>query len=70
VGFVVDKTALEHVLSEYWSFPANSHSTDCFTLIIHHPGLVQYQIVADVPSGPSLAPPKETKKEGLPFGEV
>jgi hypothetical protein len=32
--------------------PANSHSTDCFTLIIiYHPGLVQW---ADVQSGLSL----------------
>jgi hypothetical protein len=35
---VVDKVVLGQVLSEY---PANSHSTDCSTLIIYHPGLVQ-----------------------------
>jgi hypothetical protein len=35
--FVVDKVALKQVFC-----PANSHSTDCSTLIIiYHPGLVQ-----------------------------
>jgi hypothetical protein len=42
VGFVVDKVALVQVFSEYVGFPsANSYSTDCSTLIIYHPGLVQ-----------------------------
>jgi hypothetical protein len=41
VGFVVDKVALGQVFSEYFGFPANSHSTDYSTLIIYHPGLVQ-----------------------------
>jgi hypothetical protein len=40
VGFVVDKAALGQGFSEHVS-PANSHSTDCSTLIIYHPGLVQ-----------------------------
>jgi hypothetical protein len=35
VGFVVDKVALGQVS------PANSHSTDCSTFIIYHPGLIQ-----------------------------
>jgi hypothetical protein len=39
---------------------ANSHSTDCSTLIII------YQLVADVPSGLSLTRPQETKKH-LPW---
>jgi hypothetical protein len=44
--------------------PANSHSTDCSTLIICHSGLVQQaQLVADVLSGLSLTPPQETKKK-------
>jgi hypothetical protein len=33
VGFVVDKVALGQVF--------NTHSTECSTFIIHHPGLVQ-----------------------------
>jgi hypothetical protein len=34
--------ALGQVFSEYFDSPANSHSTDCSTLIIiYHPGLVQ-----------------------------
>jgi hypothetical protein len=42
VGSVVDKVALGLVFSEYFSFPGNSHSTDCSTfVIIYHPGLVQ-----------------------------
>jgi hypothetical protein len=36
VGFMVEKVAMGQVFS-----PANSHSTDCSTLIIYHPGLVQ-----------------------------
>jgi hypothetical protein len=38
---MVDKLALRQVFSEYFGFPANSHSTDCLTLIIYRPGLVQ-----------------------------
>jgi hypothetical protein len=41
VGFVVDKVALGQIFSEYFGSPANSHSTDCSTFIIYHPGLVQ-----------------------------
>jgi hypothetical protein len=41
--------------------PANSHSIDCFTLIIiYHPGLVIIdQIVTNVPSGFILNPTQE-----------
>jgi hypothetical protein len=43
VGFVVDEVALGQVFSEYFGSPANSHSTDCFTLIIiYRLGLGQY----------------------------
>jgi hypothetical protein len=42
VGFVVNKVALGQVFSEYFGFPANTHSTDCSTvIIIYHPGLLQ-----------------------------
>jgi hypothetical protein len=41
VGFVVDKVALGRVTSEYFHFPVDSHSTDCSTIIVYHPGLVQ-----------------------------
>jgi Zn-dependent M28 family amino/carboxypeptidase len=41
VGFVVDKVALGQVFSDYLVSRANSHSTDCSTLIIYHPRLVQ-----------------------------
>jgi hypothetical protein len=30
----MDKVALGQVLSEYFGFPANSHTTDCSTIII------------------------------------
>jgi hypothetical protein len=41
VGFVMDKVALGQVFSEYFGSPASSHSTDCSTLIIYQPELVQ-----------------------------
>jgi hypothetical protein len=41
VGFVVDKVALGKVFSEYFGSPANSHSTNCSTVTIYRPGLVQ-----------------------------
>jgi hypothetical protein len=44
VGFVVDKVALGQAFSEYSVSSANSHSTDCSTIIIiiiYHLGLVQ-----------------------------
>jgi hypothetical protein len=42
MGFVVDKVALGQVFSEYFGFPANSHSTDCSAIIIYHLGLVKF----------------------------
>jgi hypothetical protein len=42
MGFMMEKVELGQVISEYFVFPANSHSTDCSTLIIiNRPGLVQ-----------------------------
>jgi hypothetical protein len=42
VGFVVDRVAVGQVFFPSTSFsPVNSHSTDCSTFIICHPGLVQ-----------------------------
>jgi hypothetical protein len=38
---MVDKVALGQVSSEYCGFPANSHSTNCYIIIIYHLGLVQ-----------------------------
>jgi hypothetical protein len=44
--------------------PANSHSTNCSTLIIYHPWLITIgQLMAEVPSGLSLTPHRETKKK-------
>jgi hypothetical protein len=40
VGFVVDKVSLDRFCPRASVSPANSHSTDCSTLIIYHPGLV------------------------------
>jgi hypothetical protein len=48
LGFVVDKAALGQVVSKYLDFP-------CSTLaIIHHPGLYNRAVVADVPSASPL----------------
>jgi hypothetical protein len=41
IRFVVDKVALGQVPPNTSVSPANSHSTDCCTLIVYHPGLVQ-----------------------------
>jgi hypothetical protein len=39
---VVEKVALGQVFSEYFGFPANSHSIGCSIIfIIYHLGLVQ-----------------------------
>jgi hypothetical protein len=39
---MVAKVSLGQVISEYFGFPSNSHSTDCSTIIIiYHPGMVQ-----------------------------
>jgi hypothetical protein len=63
VGFVVDKVALGQVFSEYFGFPANPHSTNCsITIIIIIRGWYNRPTVATVPSGLSLTPPRETKK--------
>jgi hypothetical protein len=40
MGFVVDEVAPGQVFSEYFGFPTNSHSTNCYILIIFQPGLV------------------------------
>jgi hypothetical protein len=62
----VDKEALGQVFSEYFGFP--SQFSFHRLLHIHHhlssgAGTIG-QTVADVPSGPSLTPPQETKKKG------
>jgi hypothetical protein len=58
VGFVVEKVALGQVFLGTSISPVNSHSTSYSTIIIiYHSGLVQ--IVAYIPSGLSLTPPKK-----------
>jgi hypothetical protein len=60
VGFVVDKMALGQVFSEYFGFPANLHSTNCFTItLIYHLGLYNRPEVAEVPGDVSPTPPKK-----------
>jgi hypothetical protein len=64
VGFVVDKVALRHVFSEYFSFQSQFSFHRLFH--IHHLSSkagTKGQFVADVPSGLSLTPPQETKKK-------
>jgi hypothetical protein len=62
VGFVVDKVALNQVFSEYFGFP-RQFSFHRLLRIHHHlssgAGTIG-RIVADLPSGLSLTPPKET----------
>jgi hypothetical protein len=64
VGFVVDKVALAQVFSKYFGFPCQFSFHQL--LHIHHlsfgAGTVG-QTVANIPSGLSLTPPKETKKK-------
>jgi hypothetical protein len=64
VGFVVDKVALRQVFSEYFGFLCQL-SFHRLLYIRHHlsSGVgTTGQLVADVPSGLSLTPPQETKK--------
>jgi hypothetical protein len=66
VGFVVDKVALGQIFSEYFGLLCPSFHP---LLYIHHhssPGAGTVgQIVADISSGPALAPPHETKRTKL-----
>jgi hypothetical protein len=64
VGFVTDKVALAKVFSQYFGFPCQFS----FQRLLHNhyhlssgAGTIA-QLVADVPSGLSLIPPKEGKK--------
>jgi hypothetical protein len=64
LGFVVDKVVLGQVFSEYFGFPCQSS----FHRLLHTHHLssgagTTGQILADVPSGLSLTPPRETKKQ-------
>jgi hypothetical protein len=65
VGFVVDEVALGQVLFECFGFPCQ-FSFHRLLHIHHHlssgAGTLG-QLVADVPSGLSLTPPRETKKK-------
>jgi hypothetical protein len=64
VGLVVDKVALGQVFSKYFDFPCQFSFHRL--LQTHHlssgAGTID-QLVADVPSGVSLTPPQETKKQ-------
>jgi hypothetical protein len=62
-GFVVDRVALGQVFSEYFGFSCQFSFHQL--LHIHLPSGIGKigQTVADVPSGLSLTPPKETKKK-------
>jgi hypothetical protein len=63
VGFVVDKVALGQIFSEYFGFPCQ-FSFHRLLHIHHHLSFrarTTGQLVADVPNGLRLIPPKETK---------
>jgi hypothetical protein len=65
VEFVVDKMALEQVLSEYVGFPCQFSFHRLLHIHHHHlssgTGTIG-QLVTYVPSGLNLTPPQETKK--------
>jgi hypothetical protein len=63
VGFVVGKVALGQVFSEYFGLPCQfSFHRLLHTHLSSGAGTIG-QLVADIPSGLSLTPPQETKKE-------
>jgi hypothetical protein len=64
VGYVVDEVAFGHVFSEYFGFPCQFSFHRLFHIHDHlssGAGTIG-QIVADVPSGLRLTPPRETTK--------
>jgi hypothetical protein len=64
--FMVDETALGQVFCQYFSFPCQSFNQLLHT---HHHHLSIRKIVADVPSGLSLTPPK-INQENYIFGDM
>jgi hypothetical protein len=66
VGFVVGKSALAQVISEYFGFPCQFSFHRLLHIHDHHvssgAGTIG-QIVADVLSGLSLTPPQEEDKK-------
>jgi hypothetical protein len=65
VGFVMDKMALDQVLSEYFGFPYQFSFHRLFHIHHHHLSFGAStigQLVADVPNGLSLTSLQETKK--------
>jgi hypothetical protein len=72
VGFVVDKVALEQVISEYFGFPCQ-FSFHRLLHIHHHlpPGAGTIdQLVAYIPSGLSLTPSQEIKTKNLLYRAI
>jgi hypothetical protein len=66
LGLVVDKVALGQVFSKYFSFPCQFSFHQLLHIHPHHlssgAGTIG-QIVANIPSGPSLTPSQEIKKK-------
>jgi hypothetical protein len=62
VGFAVDEVVLWQVLSGYFGFLANSHSTDCFTLFIITIIRGWYNMSITGRSAKWAVSPQETKK--------
>jgi hypothetical protein len=55
-GYVVDKTTVEQVFSEYFGFPANHHSAN-FSIIIITLGWHNRRIGGRSADGPNWTPP-------------
>jgi hypothetical protein len=70
MGFVVDKVALGQVFFEYFGFVCElSFRQMLHTHLSSGAGTIG-QLVADVPSGLSLTPPQETKKQKTTIVQV
>jgi hypothetical protein len=64
---VVDRVALGQVFSEYFNFPCQfSFRQMLYTHLSSEVGII-VQLVADIPSGLSIAPSQETKKTYYTF---
>jgi hypothetical protein len=63
VGFVVDEVTLGQVPSNYFGFPCQFLFHQMLHNHLPHGAGTTGRLVPDVPSGLSLIPPHETKKE-------
>jgi hypothetical protein len=65
VGFVVNKMTLGQVFSKYFGFPCQFSFHQLLHIHLSSGSGTIDQLMADVPSGLSLIPPEETKKQRI-----